>query len=131
MNHLVDGPDIDLGLAAAGDAVHQDRLVPPLAERGEDAVQRRLLIGIEQQVLLARRRRFFDLHLLDAADLGLDQLLLPQLADRPERAFGRLGQLRRRQRPRRGGQNSQRIELLLAELERARRELLAALRPAR
>ena len=67
---------------------------------------------------------FFDLHLLNAADLRLDELLLPQLADRPERAFGRLGQLRRRERPRRGGQNPQRIELLLAELQRARLELL-------
>ena len=57
VDHLLDRLDVDLGLAAAGHAVDQQRLVVPTVERLEDRVESLLLIGVEGEVDLAAGQR--------------------------------------------------------------------------
>src|SRR4051812_8014682 len=95
LNHFVDRVDIDFGLTAAGDTMQQDRLMSPLAERRENAIEGRLLVDIELEVFFAKRNRLYDLHLLNAAHVRFDQSLLSQLADWAERTLGSLSDLRR------------------------------------
>jgi len=71
------GLKIDLGLAAAGHAVDENRLVAAAIECRENHAQRRLLVGVEREVRFARVRRLVvgPVH-VDAIAPGHDQFLL-------------------------------------------------------
>ena len=104
-HHFADRLDVDLGLAAAGDAVQQDGAMPARTLHGEDRVERPLLVAVEGQIGLLRgvagRRGELGLPLADRAD----QSLLTQGRERRCAAVGRLREFGGVHRPARGRQN--------------------------
>ena len=96
---LGDGLDVDLGLAAAGHAVDEDRLVLLRPDGGEDDVEGLLLIRIHRQLGLAfaRRRAGFS-PTLDSSSPRDNKTFAAEGVDRGRGAAGRTGQVLRRHR---------------------------------
>ena len=82
MDHLLNRLDVDLGFAAAGDAVDENRLMAARVHRVENRPQRLFLIGVEHQMFFAGRDRFFGPRRGDPAGLRADQALASQRGDR-------------------------------------------------
>ncbi len=116
-DHFGDRLNIDLGLAAAGHAVDEDRLVFLCADRCQDDVQGALLIRVERQVGLAFPGGGAGFSTaLDSAGPRDDKTLAAKRVDRGRGASGRPGQLLRRHRLRAGRQRLHHRQLLLRQL---------------
>src|SRR5262245_42394571 len=67
LNHFVDRPNVNLGLSASRDTVHENRLMPPLAERPKNPVEGPQLIIVQLQMRFPWSGSLLDRDLLDAA----------------------------------------------------------------
>ncbi len=117
VQHLLNGLDVDFGLAAARDAVHQDRLVPARLERGQDRAERRFLVGIERQVRLPAHRRLDERAGVDPLRFARQQSPFAQGPDRGQRAADGLGDRSWCQRLAGGGQVVENLPLLGRQLQ--------------
>jgi len=94
---FADGLNVDLGFAAAGDAVQHERRMPPVAQRVDDLANAAALVGVERQIGFARDgcEQFF----ADVAAFvrSLNDAFLPQRLDRRRTAADRVGDFRRRE----------------------------------
>ena len=111
-DHLLDGLDVDFRLAAAGNPVDQDGLLPPAVQGLEDRLEGRLLVVVEHPPLRLRGGRFLGPPLMEPFGPGDDQPLLPQGSNRGLRDFGHPGQLRGGHRLRRRQQSIEHLALL-------------------
>ncbi len=82
MDHLLNGLDVDLGLAAASHAVDEDRLMAARVHGVQHVPQRPLLIGVEDEMFLAHRRRFLGPQRGNPSASRADQPFAPQGGDR-------------------------------------------------
>ena len=117
VEHFLDGLDVDFGLAAARDAVHQDRLVPARLERGQDRTERRLLVGIERQVRLPAHCRLDERARIDPLCFARQQPPFAQGPDRGQRAADYPGDRSRCQRLAGGGHVVENLPLLGRQLQ--------------
>ncbi len=93
---LLDGLDVNLRLAAAGDAVYEDRAVALTPQGIDDGPQGLLLIGIEHEIALGGRGGLVGRPLRHATGAGRNQPPTPQDADGGQRCSGPTGPARRR-----------------------------------
>ena len=87
-DHFFDRLDVDFRLAAAGDAVNQNRLVPRRPQRLRIALERRLLIGVQLQIRSAASAPRAATRPRSAAVVRQQNSLSCAAPDRPQRAFG-------------------------------------------
>ncbi len=92
-NDLANRLDVDFGLAAAGHAVQQNRLVPACPQGGVDFVERVFLLFIEHEIALGDDRFGFVARRFFPQTNRLDVSFLPQAVDRARSAVSGCGDL--------------------------------------